>query len=192
MQRNLRLDRLGDGTDLVDLEEETVARLLLDGSLDAERVGDRQVISDDLDAALRGEVGPRLPVVLVERIFDGDNGVFLDEANVDIGQLLTGDPLTRIRVRVLEVQVVLAILVEFGRCNIECNLYFTLITGFLNSFGEKFKRLLRTANIRCKSTLITNVYSYTGNTSIKAHNFVYIYHAPSIPYFALMTFLRLW
>ena len=129
---------------------------------------------------------------MVKWIFDGDNRILVYQLEVVVSELLPSQPLGRVRVGVLEVEIVLAVLVEFGRCNIECNLYFTLITGFLNSFGEKFKRLLRAANIRCKSTLITNVYSYTGNTSIKAHNFVYIYHAPSIPYFALMTFLRLW
>lgn len=37
-----RLDRLGDGTDLVDLEEETVARLLLDGD-EERRIGAEKV-----------------------------------------------------------------------------------------------------------------------------------------------------
>jgi hypothetical protein len=41
-------DRLGDGTDLVDLEEETVAGLLLNGGLDTEGVGNGKVITDDL------------------------------------------------------------------------------------------------------------------------------------------------
>jgi hypothetical protein len=38
------LDRLGDGTDLVDLEEETVASLLLDSGLDTLGVGDGKII----------------------------------------------------------------------------------------------------------------------------------------------------
>ena len=70
MQNNLRLDRLGDGTDLVDLEEQTVAGLLLDRSLDTERVGDREVITDDLDVRVLREVRPRLPVVLVEGVLN--------------------------------------------------------------------------------------------------------------------------
>jgi hypothetical protein len=39
------LDGLGEGTDLVDLEQQRVAGLELDGLLDAERVGDSQVIT---------------------------------------------------------------------------------------------------------------------------------------------------
>ena len=55
-------------TDLVDLEEETVARLLLDGGLDALNVGDGEVVADDLVLGVRGQVSPRLPVVLVEGV----------------------------------------------------------------------------------------------------------------------------
>ena len=112
MQRNLRLDRLRDGTDLVHLEEETVAGLLLDRSLDAERVGDREVVADDLDAGLAGEVAPRLPVVLVEGVLDRHDRVLLDVAEVKVRKLNTRDPLRGVRVRVLEVKVVLALLVE--------------------------------------------------------------------------------
>ena len=39
------LNRLGEGSDLVDLEEEGVAGLELDGLLDADRVGDGQVVA---------------------------------------------------------------------------------------------------------------------------------------------------
>jgi len=67
------LDRLGDGTDLVDLEEETVASLLLNGSLDPRGVGDSQVITNDLDLGVLGKVSPGLPVILVEGVFDRDN-----------------------------------------------------------------------------------------------------------------------
>ena len=38
---NERLDRLGDGTDLVDLEEETVASLLLNGAM--KRRGEKSI-----------------------------------------------------------------------------------------------------------------------------------------------------
>lgn len=41
------LDGLGDGTDLVDLEQEGVARLELDGLLDEGRVGDREIVTRD-------------------------------------------------------------------------------------------------------------------------------------------------
>ncbi|TQS33385.1 hypothetical protein Golomagni_06272, partial [Golovinomyces magnicellulatus] len=110
-----RLDRLGDGADLVDLEQQTVARLLLDGRLDAQGVGDRKVVADDGDAGVGAQVRPRLPVVLVEGVLDRGDRVLLDEAEVDVGELLAREPLGRVRVGVLEVEVVLALLVELGR-----------------------------------------------------------------------------
>ena len=139
MQRNLRLDRLRDGTDLVNLEEETVAGLLLDRSLDAERVGDREVVADDLDAGLAGEVAPRLPVVLVEGVLDRHDRVLLDVAEVEVRKLNTGDPLRGVRVRVLEVKVVLALLVELRRGNIQRNLDLALVPGLLNSLREELQ-----------------------------------------------------
>lgn len=42
------LDRLGKGTDLVDLEQESVARLELNGLLDTQGVGDSQVITIEI------------------------------------------------------------------------------------------------------------------------------------------------
>lgn len=56
------LDGLGNGTDLVDLEEEGVAGLLLGGGADTGRVGDEEVVTDNLDgrglAAARSAVAP--------------------------------------------------------------------------------------------------------------------------------------
>lgn len=87
------LDGLGDASNLVDLEQETVAGLLLDGSLDSLGVRDGQVVTDDLDLGLGGECLPGLPVILVEWIFNRDDGVFLDQRVVVVSELLSGDPL---------------------------------------------------------------------------------------------------
>ena len=48
----LRLDGLCDGADLVDLEQQTVARLLLHRLLDALWVGHRQVITHHLEDSI--------------------------------------------------------------------------------------------------------------------------------------------
>jgi hypothetical protein len=96
------------------LQEEAVTGLLLYGSLDTDRVSDGQIVTNDLDTAVCSEVRPSLPVILVEGVFNRDDGVLLDVAEVEVGQLLAGDPLGWVRVGVLEVKIVLAILVEFG------------------------------------------------------------------------------
>lgn len=49
-----------------------VSRRKTGARLDALRVGDGQIVADDLDARVGGEVRPRFPVVLVERVLDRD------------------------------------------------------------------------------------------------------------------------
>lgn len=66
--KDSRLDGLGDGSDLVDLEQQSVTSRLLDGGLDPGGVGHGQVVTDDLDLRVLGEVRPGLPVVLVEGV----------------------------------------------------------------------------------------------------------------------------
>lgn len=95
------------------LEQKTVARLLLDRGLYAEGVGHSQIITDALDLAVLDEVCPCLPVILVEGILDGDNGVLLDEVDVEVREFSAGDPVLGVGVGVLEVKIVFAVLVEF-------------------------------------------------------------------------------
>ena len=109
------LDGLGDGTDLVDLQEQGVARLLLDGSLDSLRVGDGQVITNDLDLGRLVEVGPSLPVVLGEWVLDGADVVLFAVAVVELGELLTSEPLGRVRVGVLEQSAEACVKEELGQ-----------------------------------------------------------------------------
>ena len=150
------LDRLGDGTDLVDLEEEGVAGLLLNGGLDAHGVGDSQVVTNDLDLGGLVEVGPRLPVVLVEGVLNGADVVLLHVAVVDSGELLTGEPLGLVRVGVLEVKVVLAVLVELGRGNVETDLDLASVASLLDSLSEEVKGVLGTGDVGGESTLVTD------------------------------------
>src|SRR5690606_24475095 len=116
-----------------------------------------QVVTDNLDSALGGEVGPGLPVILIEGVLDGDNGVLLNVGEVEIGEFLASDPLGGIGVGVLEVEVVLAVLVELGRGNIESDLDLALIAGLLDGLSEEFERLIGARNVGSESTLVTNV-----------------------------------
>ena len=124
-------DGLCDGADLVDLQQETVARLFLDGHVDPLGVGHGQIVADDLDGRLGGQVGPALPVVLIEEewfstssnslckssylvegILDGDDGVLFDEAEVHLSELGRRDPFGLVGLFVLEVEVVFVALAE--------------------------------------------------------------------------------
>jgi hypothetical protein len=88
---------------LVDLEEEGVAGLGLDGFLDELGVGDCQVVADNLKlgAGLLVVVGPGFPVVFGKGVFDRGDGVLGGEVVVLLGELLVGDPLGLVGVGVL-------------------------------------------------------------------------------------------
>ena len=102
-------------------------------------------------------MGPRLPVILIEGVLNRDDGVLLDVAEVEVGELNTRDPLGWIRVRVLEVEVVLALLVELGRGDIESDLDLALVASLLDGLGEKLEGLLGTRHVGGETSLITDV-----------------------------------
>ena len=64
----------------------------------------KRLTSDDLDRGGPGEVGPRLPVVLVERVLDRDDVVLLGVGRVQGRELDSGEPLGRVRLGVLEAE----------------------------------------------------------------------------------------
>ena len=115
------LDRLSESADLVDFQEKGVAGLLLDGSPDADGVGDSQVIAgamlgrslvterprnhlpNNLEIGSLEEVDPRIPVVLGEWVLDGNDRVLFGELLVEIGQLLVTQPLGRVGVGILQI-----------------------------------------------------------------------------------------
>lgn len=153
------LDRLGQGTNLVDLQEKGVAGLELNGLLDAQRVGDSQVITDNLEVRGLVEVAPGLPVVLSKGVLDGDNGVLGSERLVEVGKLLVGEPLGGVALGVLEVKIVLLLvhLVELAGGNIHGNLDLASVTSLLNGLGDEVQSLLGSLNIGSDTTLVTDV-----------------------------------
>lgn len=173
------LDRLGERTDLVDLEEEGVARLELDGLLDTEGVGDSQVVTRNMlvsskwlqnqegnipnNLEVRGlvEVAPGLPVVLGEGVLNADNGVLASKRLVEVGKLLVGEPLGGVALGVLEIQVVLlgVGLVELAGGNVKGNLDLAGVAGLLNGVGDQVESLLGSLNVGGNTTLVTNVTS---------------------------------
>ena len=155
------LNGLGQGTDLVDLQEKGVAGLELDGLLDAQRVGDSQVITDNLEVGGLVEVRPGLPVVLSEGVLDGDDGVLGSEGLVEVGKLLVGEPLGGVAVGVLEVKIVLLGigLVELAGGNVHGDLDLAGVASLLDGLGDEVKSLLGGLNIRSDTTLVTDVTS---------------------------------
>ncbi len=84
-----RVESLGERADLVDLDEQRVGGAGLDAARQPLRVGDEQVVADDLNplADRFGERLPAVPVLLVQRVLDGDQGVRRDQLGVVGGHL---------------------------------------------------------------------------------------------------------
>lgn len=82
---------------------------------------------------------PSRPVILVEGILDRDNGVLLDVTQIEISEFHAGDPLARVRVGVLEVEIIFTLLVKFGGSNVEGNFDLALKACLFDGFGEEFE-----------------------------------------------------
>ena len=86
------VQRLGEGADLIDLDEDGVGHLLFDTGGEALRVGDKQVVAHQLDLVADGlgEHGPALPVVLAHAVLQGDDGILGREVLPHVDHLLLG------------------------------------------------------------------------------------------------------
>ncbi|OEI69359.1 phosphopyruvate hydratase [Curtobacterium sp. ER1/6] len=107
------VERLGQRADLVHLDQDRVAGLLVDAPLQTLRVRDVQVVADELQlgAELGGQVLPALPVVLGQGVLDGDEGVVRDEVGEVPRELLARE--------LLALERVLAVVEELGRGDVE-------------------------------------------------------------------------
>ena len=90
---------LGEGADLVDLDENGIGHALLDAGGQALHVSDEQVVTHQLDLGTDGlrEHGPALPVVLAHTVLQGDDGVVVHELLPHIDHLLFGHSLFSLR-----------------------------------------------------------------------------------------------
>jgi hypothetical protein len=104
-----RIKGLGDGTDLVELEQQGVAGMHLDALLQALYVGDIKVISNYYGARqLRRKLGKAVIRLLLEGVFQGNNRVGLDQIDIVIDQLSGCEPVS--------IHGVAAFHVEAGSC----------------------------------------------------------------------------
>ena len=71
---------LGDGADLVDLDEDGVGHAFFNAALQPLDVGDEDVVAYELDPAAEfiGQQPPSVPVVFGETVFKRNDGVLAD------------------------------------------------------------------------------------------------------------------
>ena len=75
-----RFDRLGNGTDLVQLDQDGVACLELDALLQSLDVGNEEVVADELALAAESlcHLYPAIPVFFIKTILDGVDRILVD------------------------------------------------------------------------------------------------------------------
>ncbi len=86
-------NRLGEGADLVELDQQCVGGFIFDGAAYALGVGDQQVVAHDLDAIahLFDHQLPAFPVILGQAVFNRNNGVLIHPTLPESHHLLTGE-----------------------------------------------------------------------------------------------------
>jgi hypothetical protein len=79
------VEGLGEGADLVDLDEDAVGDAFADASAEAFVVGDEEIVADELHAVAEGvgECLPAGPVVFGHAIFDADDGEAITQLGVE-------------------------------------------------------------------------------------------------------------
>mmetsp|Transcript_11197 Transcript_11197/g.30124 ORF Transcript_11197/g.30124 Transcript_11197/m.30124 type:complete len:261 (-) Transcript_11197:718-1500(-) len=134
------LDRLGNRADLVDLQQQRIAGVLIKRHLDARGVRHEQIVTNDLSAGeRRGHLCVRIKVVLIEGIFNGHHRILVYERLVQFNKLLARHFVLPIRCRILEVKVVhlLVFLPKLGRSNVHRKLDLARVTGDIDGLHQK-------------------------------------------------------
>merc|ERR1740128_264042 len=153
---NTSCDGFGDCSDLIHLQEQAVARFLLHTHGYTFGIRHRDIISNNLDAGFGSEFSPRVPVVLIEGIFDGNDGKFFDELLVEIGQLLVFDESGGVWRGILEVQVVFAFPEKFRGGDIHADINLASVTGLLNGSRDQVQGIVIVQNVGSESAFISD------------------------------------
>mmetsp|Transcript_26284 Transcript_26284/g.32863 ORF Transcript_26284/g.32863 Transcript_26284/m.32863 type:complete len:241 (+) Transcript_26284:410-1132(+) len=155
------VDRFGDRSDLVNLEQQRIAGVLFDGLLHTSRVGDEEIITDNLAPVtkLGGGSGVRQKIVLVEGVLDRDHGVVVDERLVQLSQFLARHLLRAVVVLSLEIQVVqlLVALPELRCSDVHAYLHLTRVARLLDGGDNEIEPLFVVQDIGSKATLVSNI-----------------------------------
>merc|ERR1719310_92790 len=153
-------DGLRGSADLVHLQQEGVGSLLLLAVLDALWVGDEEVIADNLHllAEALDHLGVGLPVVLVERILDGDNWVAAGDVIVELHHVSPGLDEGRICVVDLESEVVGLVLrdVELGSGDVHGQFHLASVAGVGDGIHKRAEALIVLLDVWREAALITD------------------------------------
>ena len=150
------LQRLGNRADLVQLDEDRVAAAQANALGQALGVRDEQVVADQLDLAaqLLRHVLPALPVLLVEAVLDGVDGILLDQLLPVLDQLLTGKDLAALGQLILALFAALPL--AGGSIHGQHKIPAGQVAGLLDGLEDILNGLLVAGKVGCKAALVTD------------------------------------
>ncbi len=136
------VEGLGQSADLIDFDEDRIGDAFDDAFLEDRRVGDEEVVADELDfiAKALGELLPAFPIAFGEAVFDGDDGRIFFDHPLEVTDHLLGGLLAFFGFD----EVIDAIaFIEFAGSDVhaEEDLFAELVAGFLNRFRDEGERL---------------------------------------------------
>ena len=144
----------GQRADLVELDQDRVADLLVDAALEDLGVGDEQVVADQLHllADLVGQDFPASPVGLVHAVFDGDDRVALGQAGQVVGKAFGAEYLA------FAGQVVLTVLEELGGSAVQSqsDVGAQLVAGVGHGLGDGGQGIFVGSQVRREAALVTH------------------------------------
>ena len=155
------LQCLGQGTNLVDLDEDGVAQSTGDAIGQALGVRDKEVITDELHLAAKSirEHLPALEVILSHAIFNRDDWIVRREVCPESHHFITrlhdvGLP----EVVATLCALMLCFFVELSRCRVHCNLDLVTrgVASLCNRFHDDIQSFLVALEVWCIATFISN------------------------------------
>ena len=137
-----RVKGFGEGTDLVDLDEDGVRDAFDDAFAENRWVGDEEVVADELDLVAKafGEFLPAFPIGFGKAVFDCDDSrIFFDHSLEITDHLLSG----LLSFFGFDEVIDAVAFIEFGGSNVHTkeDLFAKLIASFLNRLGNEGERL---------------------------------------------------
>ena len=147
------VEGFGQGTDLVNLDQNGIANTLLDAFNQTLFVGYKEVVANQLYlfTQLLGELLPAFPIVLGHAVFDGDDGIFSAQICQIINHFITG------LYEAFACQIIFAILIELAAGNVQSN--HNILTGFIACFFHSLQNYINSfsiaAQVGSKAALIT-------------------------------------
>merc|ERR1712168_1681762 len=146
---------LRNGSNLINLQQKSIARFLLNSSLNTFWVSYSQIVSNNLNIGLSCELSPSCPIILVKGIFNGYNWSIFDKSLVHFAECIGCNPIFWFGVLVFEVQVIFSILEKLRSSYIHANFDFSSVSGLFNGIFAKFNSFCIILEVWCETTFIS-------------------------------------